>query len=59
MAKEKKDDVKRQTKAGMLEKNSDETAGKKDNVKSKKDPENMPKISKEKAEGHHDDKPVH
>ncbi len=59
MAEEKKDSKKRQTKAGMLEKNSTRTTTQKDKTTSEKDPENTPKISKEKAEGNHNDKPLH
>jgi hypothetical protein len=61
MAEEKKDRTKkqRQTKAGMMGKNSSRTASGKGKAASEKEPENTPKISKEKAENRNDDKPVH
>ena len=55
---DEKDDKKSQTKAGMLGKKGNQTATEKDKNK-KEDTENTPKISKEKAEGQHDDKPIH
>jgi hypothetical protein len=55
---EKKASKKSQTKAGMLGKKDNQAANEKDKNK-KEDTENTPKISKEKAEGHHDDKPLH
>jgi hypothetical protein len=59
MTEKKNDAEKRQTKAGMMEKNGNVSGRKKDNTTSAKDPANTPKISKEKAEGNHEDKPVH
>jgi hypothetical protein len=57
---QKNDAEKRQTKAGMLKKNSPKTGGaEKAETNSEKDSENTPKISKEKAEGEHNDKPIH
>lgn len=55
----KKDSEKTQTKAGMLGKKGSRTANEKDETTSKKESENTPKISKNEAEGHHDDKPIH
>ncbi|MDQ3800735.1 MAG: hypothetical protein M3384_14910 [Acidobacteriota bacterium] len=59
MTEEKKSDKKRQTKAGMLEKNSKRTSTRKSKADSAKDTENTPKISKEKAEKDTGDKPIH
>lgn len=56
---EKKNDTKRQTKAGMMSKNSDRTASEPDESDSEKKSGDAPKVSKETAEGHHDDKPLH
>jgi hypothetical protein len=56
---EKKGSKKTQTKAGMLGKKGRQAASEKDETKAEKDSENTPKISKEKAEGNHDDKPLH
>ena len=56
---EKKDSRKSQTKAGMLGKKGSQTASEKDKTATEKDSENTPKISKEKAEGDHGDKPLH
>lgn len=56
---EKKDKTKRQTKAGMLEKTGSQDRSKKDKTKSEKDSENLPEISKEKAEERTDDRPIH
>jgi hypothetical protein len=55
---EKKANKKSQTKAGMLGKKGNQAETEKDENK-KEETENTPKISKEKAEGHHDDKPLH
>ena len=55
---EKKASKKSQTKAGMLGKKGNQAATEK-NENKKEDTENTPKISKEKAEGQHDDKPLH
>jgi hypothetical protein len=55
---EKKNKTKRQTKAGMLE-NAGENEVEKGETESGKDPENLPKISKEKAEERDDDRPQH
>lgn len=55
---EKKASKKSQTKAGMLGKKGNQTETEKDKNK-KEDTENTPKISKEKTEGYHDDKPLH
>ena len=60
---EKKDDKKTQTKAGMLGKKGSQTENAtengKDQIKSKNESESTPKISKQEAEGQHDDKPIH
>ena len=56
---EKKGSKKIQTKAGMLGKKGSQPKGEKDKTASEKDSDNTPKISKEKAEGHHNDKPIH
>jgi hypothetical protein len=56
---EKKTDKKSQTKAGMLGKKGNQTTTDEDKDTKEKETENTPKISKEKAEGHHDDKPIH
>jgi hypothetical protein len=56
---EKKGSKKIQTKAGMLKKKGSQPEGEKDEAASAKDSDNTPKISKEKAEGHHNDKPIH
>jgi len=55
---EKKAKTKRQTKAGMLGKTDSGNGSEKDKTKSGKDSENLPEISKEKAE-ERDDRPVH
>ena len=55
----KKDSEKIQTKAGMLGKKGSQTEKEKDQIKSKKEAESTPKISKHEAEGQHDDKPIH
>jgi hypothetical protein len=54
----KKDKTKGQTKAGMLGKTSSGNESEKDKTKSGKDSENLPEISKEKAE-ERNDRPVH
>ena len=59
MTEKKNDAEKRQTKAGMMEKNGSAGRREKDKPASARDPENTPKMSKEKAEGHHEDKPIH
>jgi hypothetical protein len=59
MAEEKKDGKKKQTKAGMLGKTGSQAASEKNKTPSGKDSENLPEISKEKAEDRNDDKPVH
>jgi hypothetical protein len=59
MTKEKKDDTKRQTKAGMMKENDSRTGSEKGETAAEKDSESTPKMSKEKAEGHHGDKPLH
>jgi hypothetical protein len=56
---EKKGRKKSQTKAGMLGKKGSQPASEKDETATEKDTENTPKISKEKAEGLHNDKPLH
>ena len=56
---EKKAGKKSQTKAGMLGKKGNQPATEEEKNTKEKDTENTPKISKEKAEGHHDDKPLH
>jgi hypothetical protein len=43
----------------MLGENQSQTASEKDKTTTEKDPKNSPKISKKKAEGNHDDKPLH
>ena len=55
---EKENKTKRQTKAGMLENNGENDSGK-DKNELEKDSENLPKISKEKAEERDDDRPLH
>ena len=58
----KKDSEKTQTKAGMLSKKGSRTENEKDEkdeTVSKKESENTPKISKNEAEGQHDDRPIH
>ena len=59
MAGEKKDSEKRRTKAGLLEKNSDQSVTRKDKSKAEKNPENTPKVSKEEATDHNNDRPLH
>jgi hypothetical protein len=56
---EKKSAKKTQTKAGMLGKKGSQIESEKDKPTSEKDSGNTPKISKDKAEWHHDDKPIH
>ena len=56
---EKKGSKKIQTKAGMLGKKGSQSESEKDETTSEKNSDNTPKISKEKAEGHHNDKPIH
>lgn len=58
MTEAKKNNSKGQTKAGMLEKGSRNSAGK-GKAKSEKDPENTPKVSKNEATEHNDDRPLH
>jgi hypothetical protein len=55
MTKEKKENTKRQTKAGMMKENGSETG----ETATEKKTENTPKISKEKAENRNDDRPIH
>ena len=59
----KRNSEKPQTKAGMLAKKGsqteNETENEKNRTKSKNESESTPKISKEEAEGQHDDKPIH
>ena len=55
---EKKDKTKGQTKAGMLGKTGRQNDKEKDKTKSGADSENLPEISKEKAE-ERNDRPVH
>ncbi len=59
MAEGKKNSTKRQTKAGMLEKNSTPKVSRKNKTTSDKEPENTPKVSKEEATDHNDDRPLH
>jgi hypothetical protein len=47
------------TKAGMLGKTGGQNKSEKDKTKSGKDSENLPEISKEKAEERSSDRPVH
>ena len=56
---EKKGSKKTQTKAGMLREKGSRAANQKNETKPAKKPENTPKISKNEAEGNHDDKPLH
>jgi hypothetical protein len=56
---EKKSSKKSQTKAGMLGKKGTQGANEEDKTTTEKDSENTPKISKEKAEGDHGDRPIH
>lgn len=56
---EKKDKTKRQTKAGMLGKADGESKSEKDKSEMRKDSENLPGMSKEKAEERNEDRPVH
>lgn len=56
---EKKSSKKTQTKAGMLSEKSGRAEKEKEKPVSEKKSENTPKISKNEAEGHHDDKPIH
>jgi len=59
MTSKKKGSADRETKAGMLEKNGDSANVETEPAESKNNRQTTPKISKEKAEGQHDDKPVH
>jgi hypothetical protein len=59
MAENKKEDTERKTKGGMLAENDDSTAGKIDSTETRNESDSTPKISKETAEGLHDDRPLH
>jgi hypothetical protein len=59
MTERKKESKNRQTKAGLLEKNSNKSSGITGKTSSKKDPANTPKISKDKAEEPGDERPLH
>ena len=56
---EKKNSNKTQTKAGMLGEKGSQTEDKKNDASPDKDRESTPKISKNEAEGQHDDRPIH
>ena len=56
---DKKETKRSQTKAGLLGKKGTQPATEEDKNTKEKVAKNTPKISKEKAEGHHDDKPLH
>jgi hypothetical protein len=59
MTKGREESKKRETKAGLLEKNSSKSGQSKIKNNSKKDPDDTPKISKEKAEERNDERPIH
>lgn len=59
MTQTKQGSKKRQTKAGMLGKDSDSSARAEQENTAQNKSETTPKISKEKAEGQHGDKPLH
>jgi len=59
MTKEKEHNTSNQTKAGLMEKNKNKVESLDDEADKKEDPENTPKISKEKAERFHNGEPLH
>ena len=58
MAENKKEEQKRETKAGLMNKNGGDDEIEKTDAKSEETTENTPKISKDKA-GNHNDEPLH
>jgi hypothetical protein len=59
MTKDKKEDVERQTKAGMMSRNRKTAESEKQKSEAAADAENTPKISKEKAEERDGERPLH
>jgi hypothetical protein len=59
MSEEKKRSSKRETKAGLMEKDSRRATSEKEETALKKDSENTPKMSKDKAENQNDERPIH
>lgn len=59
MAEEKSSGKKRQTKAGLMQKNKSQTSGEEEQSASEKDAAKTPKISKNEATDHNHDRPLH